>query len=139
MRARTVFVSIVAAVLVMTMANVSWADWGGRGWYPPPAAPAPYGWYGHPYYHHGYRYYCAPRAVYVPPPRVVYVPAPAVVYSPWVAGSGYRYPEWGFRFRFTDTNRGDSLRRDSHVNSFWGRDYEPAVRVGGRFIPTRRL
>ena len=36
----------------------------------------------------------------------------------WVAGSGYRHPEWGFRFRFADTNRGDSLRWDSHTNSF---------------------
>jgi len=74
MRARTFLVGIVAAVLVVTLANVSWADWGGRGWYPPPAAPAPYGWYGHPYYHPGYRYYCAPRPVYLPPPGVVYVP-----------------------------------------------------------------
>src|SRR5512136_2531080 len=41
-----------------------------------------------------------------------------MVEATWVAGSGYRYPEWGFRFRFTDTNRGDSLRWDSHVNSF---------------------
>jgi hypothetical protein len=35
----------------------------------------------------------------------------------WVAGSGYRYLEWGFRF--TDTNRADSLRRGSHADSFW--------------------
>lgn len=28
----------------------------------------------------------------------------------WVAGSGYRHPLWGFRFRFTDTNREDSPR-----------------------------
>ena len=110
MRARTVFVSIVAVVLVMTMANVSWADWGGRGWYPPSAAPAPYGWYGHPYYHPGYRYYCAPRPVYAPPPRVVYVPAPAVVYAPvpgpvyggnyMGSGIGISPPGVGFSFSF---------------------------------------
>jgi hypothetical protein len=110
MRARTFLVGIVAAVLVVTLANVSWADWGGRGWYPPPAAPAPYGWYGHPYYHPGYRYYCAPRPVYMPPPRVVYVPAPAVVYAPVpgpVYGGGYMgsgigisLPGLGFSFSF---------------------------------------
>jgi hypothetical protein len=92
MKARTVFVGIVAVVLVMTLANVSWADWGGGGWYPPPAPRAPYGWHGHPYYHPGYRYYWAPRPVYLPPPGVVYVPAPGVVYAPVpgpVYGGGY--------------------------------------------------
>jgi len=93
MRARSFFVGIVAAVVVVTLAHVSWADGGGGGWYPRPGAPAPYGWYGHPSYHPGYRYYYAPRPVYVlPPPRVVYVPAPRVVYAPVpgpVYGGGY--------------------------------------------------
>jgi hypothetical protein len=86
MRARTFLVGIVAAVLVVTLANVSWADGRGRGWYPRPAAPAHYGWYGH--YHPGYSYYYAPRPVYVPPPGVVYVPAPGAAYAP-VRGPAY--------------------------------------------------
>jgi hypothetical protein len=88
MKARTFLVSIVAAVLVVTLANVSWADGRARGWYPRPAAPAYHGWYGHPYHHPGYRYYYGPRPVYLPPPGVVYVPAPGAVYAP-VVGPGY--------------------------------------------------
>jgi len=88
MKARTLFVGIAAVVLLMAPANVSRADWGGGGWYPPPVARAPYGWYGHPYYHPGYRHYFAPRPVYAPPPRVLYVPAPWAVYAP-VPGPGY--------------------------------------------------
>jgi hypothetical protein len=89
MKARSFFVGIVAAVLVMTLANVSWADWGRRGWYsPPPAPPAPHGWYGHPYYHPGYRPYYALRPLYPPPPGAVYVSAPRAVYAP-VPGPGY--------------------------------------------------
>jgi hypothetical protein len=92
MRARTFFVGVLAAGLVVTLANVSWADGRGRGWYPRPAAPAHHGWYGHPYYHPGHRYYYAPRRVYLPPPGVVYVPAPGAVYAPVlgpVYGGGY--------------------------------------------------
>jgi hypothetical protein len=89
MRARTVFVGIAAAVLVVAVANVSWADGRELGWYPRPVAPAHYGWYGHRYYYPGYRYYCAPRPMYVPRPRLVYVPAPAAVYAP-VPGPVYR-------------------------------------------------
>jgi hypothetical protein len=88
MRARSFFVGIIAAVLVMTLANVSWADGRGRGWYPPPHAPAHYGWSGRPYYHPVYRYSYAPSAVYLSPPGVVYVPAPGVVYAP-VPGPAY--------------------------------------------------
>jgi hypothetical protein len=58
-----------------------------------------------------------------------------MVEATWVAGSGYRYPVWGFRFRFTDTNGADSLRRARHANSFWGRECEPAIRMGRRLIP----
>ena len=82
MRARSFFVGIVVVVLVVTLANVSWADWGRGGWYPRPAPAAPHGWYGHPYYHPGYRPYFAPRPVYVPPPGAVYGPAPGAVYAP---------------------------------------------------------
>ncbi len=92
MKARTLLVSIVAAVVVVTLANISWADGRGRGWHPRQAAPAYHGWYGHPYYYHGYRYYYAPRLVYLPPPGGVYVPAPSVVYAPVpgpVYGGGY--------------------------------------------------
>jgi hypothetical protein len=91
MRATTFLVGIVAVVLVVTLASVSWAD-GRRGWYPRPVARAPYGWHGHSYYHPGYRYYYAPRPVYVPPPGVVYVPAPGFLYAPVpgpVYGGGY--------------------------------------------------
>jgi hypothetical protein len=108
MRAQTFLVGIVAVVLVMTLANVSWADWGGGRWYPPPAARAPYGWYGH--YHPGYRYYYAPRPVYLPPPGVVYVPAPGAVYAPvpgpaygggyMGSGIGISLPGVGFFFSF---------------------------------------
>jgi hypothetical protein len=92
MRARTFLLGLVAAVLVVTLATVSWADGRGRGWYPRRAAPAYHGWYGHPYYHPGHRYYYAPRPVYLPPPGVVYVPAPGAVYAPVpgpVYGGGY--------------------------------------------------
>jgi hypothetical protein len=109
MRARTFLIGMVAAVLVVTLANVTWAD-GRRGWYPRPVAPAHYGWYGHPYYHPGYRYYYAPRPLYVPPPRVVYVPAPGAAYAPVpgpVYGGGYissgigiSLPGVGFSFSF---------------------------------------
>ena len=110
MTARTFLVTIVAALLVVTLVNVSWADGRERGWYPRAVARAPHGWYGHPYYHPGYRYYYAPRPVYAPPPRVVYVPAPAVVYAPVpgpVYGGGYMGsgigispPIVGFSFSF---------------------------------------
>lgn len=110
MRARRFLVGIVAAVLVMTLAHVSWADGRGRGLYPRPIAPAHYWWYGHPYYHPGYRYYHAPRPVYLPPPGVVYVPAPGAVYAPVpgpVYGGGYMgsgigisLPGVGFSFSF---------------------------------------
>ena len=92
MRTRTFLVGIVAVMLVVTLANVSWADGRGRGWYPRPVAPAHYGWHGHPYHYPGYRHYYAPRPVYVPGPRAVYVPAPRVVYAPVpgpVYGGGY--------------------------------------------------
>jgi hypothetical protein len=92
MRGRTFVVAIVAAVLLVTLANVSWADGRGRGWYQRPAAPAHHGWYGHPYYYHGYRYYYVPRLVYLPPPGVVYAPAPGAMYAPVPApayGGGY--------------------------------------------------
>jgi hypothetical protein len=131
MRARTFLVGIVAAVLVVTLANAAWADRGGRGSYPPPAAPAAYRWYGHPYHHPGYRYYYAPRPAYMPPPHQ----GLGMVEDTWVAASGYRYPVWGFRFRFTGTNRADSLRRARHANSFWGKGCEPAIRMGRRLIP----
>jgi hypothetical protein len=110
MRARTLFVGLVAAVLVMTLTNVSWADWGGRGWYPPPATRASYGWYRHPHYHPGYRYYRPPRPAFVPPPGVVYVPAPGIVHAPvpgpaygggyMGGGIGISQPGVGFSFSF---------------------------------------
>jgi hypothetical protein len=62
-----------------------------------------------------------------------------MVEATWGAGPGYRYPVWGFRFRFTDTNRVDFLRRGTHANSFWGGDCASAVRIGGRLTSTRRL
>jgi hypothetical protein len=92
MKARRFFVGIVAAVLVVTLANVSWADGRERGWYPRPPAPAYSRWYGHHYYHPGYRYYYAPRPVYLTPPGVVYVPAAGIAYAPVpgpVYGGGY--------------------------------------------------
>jgi hypothetical protein len=93
MRARTFLVSIVAAVLVGTLANVAWADGKGGGcWYPRPIAPAYHGWYGHPYYYPPYRYYCAPRPVYLPPPGLVYVPTPGAVYGGGYIGSGIWLP-----------------------------------------------
>lgn len=110
MRSRMLLIGIVAAVLVVTLAGVSWADGRARGWYPRPAAPAHHGWYGHPYYYHGYRYYYAPRPVYLPPPGVAYVPAAGVVYAPVpgpVYGGGYMssgigiwLPGVGFSFSF---------------------------------------
>jgi hypothetical protein len=92
MRARTFIVAILAVVLVVALANVSWADGRERGWHARPVAPAHYGWYGHPYHYAGYRYYYAPRPVYLPPPGAVYVPAPGGVYAPVpgpVYGRGY--------------------------------------------------
>jgi hypothetical protein len=93
MRARTFLVGIAVAVLVVILASVSWADWRGRGWYPPPPARVHHGWYGHPSYQPVYRHYCAPRPVYLPPPGVVvYVPGPRAVYAPVpgpVYGGGY--------------------------------------------------
>jgi hypothetical protein len=100
MKARTLLVSIVAAVLVVTLATVSWADGRGRGWYPRPAAPVHYGWHGHPYYYHGYRYYYAPRPVYLPPPAVVYAPVPAPVYGGGYLGSGIWLPGLSFSVSF---------------------------------------
>jgi hypothetical protein len=92
MKTRTFLVAIVAVVLVVALANVSWADGRGRGWHSRPVAPSYHGWYGHPYRHPGYRYYYGPGPVYVPVPGAVYVPAPGVVYAPVpgpVYGGGY--------------------------------------------------
>jgi hypothetical protein len=110
MRARTFLVGMVAAVLVMALANVSRADGRQWGWYPRPLARAPYGWYGHPYYHPGYRYYYAPRRAYLPPPGVVYVPPPGAVYAPVPrpaygggypgSGIGISLPGLAFSFSF---------------------------------------
>jgi hypothetical protein len=92
MRARTFLVGMVAAVLVATLTNVSWADGRGKGWHAGPAARVHHGWHGHPYRYHGYGHYHAPRPVYLAPPAVVYIPAPGPVYAPVsgpVYGGGY--------------------------------------------------
>ncbi len=98
MRARTFFVGIVAVMLVVTLANVSWADGRGRGWYPRPVAPSYYGWHGHPYPHPGYRYHYAPRPVYVPGPGAVYAPVAGPGYGGGYISGGISQPGLSFSF-----------------------------------------
>jgi hypothetical protein len=122
MRARSFLVGIVAAVLVMTLANVSWADGRGRGWHPAPPAPT-----------------IAPdigtttrRGPCICPRLELFTclrlglcmlprqgPCTGEVSSG--PGLGYRYREWGSRCLFTYRSRVDSLGRDSRANSFRGR------------------
>jgi hypothetical protein len=104
MSTRTFLVGILAIVLVVAVASVTWADGRERDWGPAPAASPHHGWYGRPCHHPGYRHCYAPRPVYVPVPGAIYVPAPAVVYASVpgaVYGGGYiggaiAQPGWSF-------------------------------------------